>query len=135
VRAGAVLAALALAAGCGGEDGGRAAPAAVVCEVHGRETAGAQLRGGPVTLRLPADEEVIERGGVSVRLLASTERGTAGAIVVAVLDGEGRERARGLYQLGEQVEDQFAGGHGFTGLVAWSDPETGAEIQFFCATG
>lgn len=42
-----------------------------------------------------------------------------------------------LYQLPQDSGpiDQFAGGHGFTGLTYVSHPASGAELQFWCAAG
>ena len=41
-----------------------------------------------------------------------------------------------LYQLPEGAwpEDQFVGGHGFTGLTYAYDPVSGAELQYWCST-
>lgn len=40
-----------------------------------------------------------------------------------------------LYQLeqGGRLVNQFAGGHGFTGLHYVYEPATGSELQFWCA--
>jgi hypothetical protein len=49
----------------------------------------------------------------------------------------GAELARGLYQLDPVggLDDQFIGGHGFTGLAYVFHPDSGAEIQYFCGAG
>jgi hypothetical protein len=117
-----------LASSCGGAGG---AAQSVACDVFGRGATGENLRGEQVTLELPRDEAVIDRPEATVKLTTLTEEGTNGSLVVAILDGQ-REMARGHYQFGDETRNQFRGGHGFTGLVTWRDPATGAEIQYFC---
>lgn len=118
-----------LASSCGGA--GEAAESAT-CDVYGREEQGENLRGEQVTLEFPRDEAVLERDAATVRLTTLTEEGTNGSLVVAIVDEQERELARGHYQLGDETRNQFRGDHGFTGLVTWRDPATGAEIQFYC---
>jgi hypothetical protein len=101
--------------------------------VYVRDAQGERRRHEQVTLRFPRDEAVVEREDGTVRLLTATEEGTAGSLAVIVLNGRGDELARGLYQVSDTLADQFGGGHGFTGLVIWRDPATGAEVQFYCA--
>lgn len=42
-----------------------------------------------------------------------------------------------LYQLELEAgpQNQFVGGHGFTGLSYVTHPQTGAELQFYCVAG
>lgn len=49
----------------------------------------------------------------------------------------GRELFRQLYQLPQDAgpQNQFIGGHGFTGLNYAYHPTSGAELQFWCTAG
>lgn len=122
-----------VAAACQSSDGDDA-PGAIACNVFHRDTPGQQFARGEVSVDVdrPGAEARVEAGRVTVRIVAGREQGTAGSLAVAVLDHDERELARGLYQFQDDVRDQFAGGHGFTGLVSWLDPATGAEVQYFC---
>ena len=58
------------------------------------------------------------------------------ALSIAVIDlDKGSDISRQLYQFDRQnpVENQFVGGHGFTGLNYTFQPGTTAEMQFFCS--
>jgi hypothetical protein len=122
-----ILVALLAACTNGGSDA-----RSLTCNIYGRDTPGQRLRGERVTLNFPRDRAVLKHGSATVHLTTLTEEGTAGSLVVAIVDEAKRELARGHYQLKEEVRDQFGGGHGFTGLVIWRNPATGAEIQYYC---
>ena len=56
-------------------------------------------------------------------------------IIDVLKSGEEAYLTRSLYQLSQErpLENQFSGGHGFTGLHYVHHPETQAELQFFCS--
>ena len=60
--------------------------------------------------------------------------GRALSIAVTNLDS-GNEITRQLYQFDPQnpVENQFIGSHGFTGLNYVFQPDSSADMQFFCS--
>lgn len=110
------------------------APANVIdCHVFYREAAGERRQSRQVSVGVGSrSETVIRAGRFTVHVISSKEEGTSGALVVAVRDARQRELARGLYQFAGELRNQFAGRHGFTGLVVWAAPATGEEVQFYC---
>lgn len=58
-----------------------------------------------------------------------------GNSLVAFVTPPGSEERLGaqLYQFGEGPVSNFAGDHGFTGLVYQYHPESGSELQYWCA--
>lgn len=120
-------------AGCGSGDGTEVKlPERISCRVSVQP---------PVGRRVERTVAVTRARGVDFRVAGQKFRaalfseGAAAAeslsFVIALEDG-GHDLASGLYQFGPDTQNQFAGGHGFTGLVRWVDPESGAEVQYFC---
>ena len=110
-------------------------PAANVidCHVSYREAEGEGLQSRDVSVGVGSrSETAIRLRRVTVHVISLREEGTSGSLVVAVRDARQRELARGHYQFGDEVRNQFTGQHGFTGLVIWRAPETGEEVQFYC---
>jgi hypothetical protein len=110
------------------------APANVIdCHVSYREAAGERRQSRQVSVGVGSGSEtVIRSGSVTVHFISTKEEGTSGSLVVAIRDARQRELARGLYQFADELRNQFAGQHGFTGLVVWGAPATGEEVQFYC---
>ena len=54
------------------------------------------------------------------------------SIVLSAVDGQARVLSI-LYQLSDGLpQNQFAGGHGFTGLLYFTHPTEGGDYQAFC---
>ena len=108
----------------------------VLCEVFYRPGTGQ-----PLAAAIPITLEGNERKGETFAAMAFEANsqddefeGRALSIVVADLE-TGREISRQLYQFDPQnpVENQFIGGHGFTGLIYVFHPGSAAEMQYFCS--
>jgi hypothetical protein len=69
-----------------------------------------------------------------VRLSDDPGEGPSLIISVAAKDSDA-QILRQLYQIDrvKGLQDQFVGGHGFTGLAYAYHPTSGAELQFFCS--
>lgn len=109
----------------------------VVCEVFYRSTSGQGLQAAPLisfaegnhSETLTFDTMVFE-----ARFQDDEFEGRTLSIAVTGLD-TGGDITRQLYQFDRQnpVENQFVGGHGFTGLNYVFQPGSPAEMQFFCS--
>ena len=127
-----------LVASCaaGGNEASPGVSGEIVCEVFYRPTAGQGLEAAPFATFTSGNDRQ-ERQFQDMTFEASFQddefEGRALSIVVADLDS-GEEIARQLYQFDLQhpVENQFIGGHGFTGLVYVFHPTSAAEMQYFC---
>ena len=66
-----------------------------------------------------------------LRRMSGEEEGRS--LSIRVTDGD-RVVTSDLYQLGKSLRDQFAGGHGFTGLRDAYGAD-GSEVQWWCTAG
>jgi hypothetical protein len=109
----------------------------VICEVFYRPTKSQSLEAAPQIAFTEGDEQMtheFEDMAVEVRFQDDQFEGRALYIVVTNLD-TGSEISRQLYQFGPEnpTENQFIGGHGFTGLNYVFHPDSSAEMQYFCS--
>ena len=116
-------------------DGTSGDPGAVVCETFYRPGAGQPLAAAP-PITLTGNERKAETfAAMSFEAFYQEDEfeGQALAIVVGDLEA-GREISRQLYQFDPQnpPENQFIGGHGFTGLNYVFHPGSNAELQYYC---
>ena len=107
----------------------------LICEVFYRPDAGQSLEAAPqITLdgNAPWEHEFAD---MFFEAWYQDDRfeGRALSIVVSVLE-TGAEITRQLYQFDPQnpLQNQFIGGHGFTGLIYIFHPDSNAEMQYFC---
>ncbi len=141
IWAGFALSLLLLQAGaCGGDDDREAAetatPPELTCHLAYRASPSERPEEQPALLLAPGD--VIER--ISFEELAfeatySFDRFEGAALFVDVFGDDGPPALlRTLYQLPSQrsLQNQFEGGHGFTGLVFVRAPTSAAELQYWC---
>jgi hypothetical protein len=117
-------------------DGTSGIPEAVVCETFYRPGPGQPLATAP-----PISLEGNQRRGETFAAMAfeafyQEDEFEGRALSVVVMDLEtGREISRQLYQFDPQnpPENQFIGGHGFTGLNYVFQSGSNAELQYFCS--
>ena len=108
----------------------------IVCEVFYRPTAGQGIKAAPqmtFTGGNAQQSQEFENMAFEARFQDDQFEGRALYIVVTDLE-TGAELTRQLYQFDAEnpVENQFIGGHGFTGLNYVFHPHSSAEMQFFC---
>ena len=122
------------------ESASEAAPSngnTIVCEVFYRSAAGTGLEAA-APIQFTAGNDQQKRNFESMALKAHFQddeyEGRALSIAVTNLEN-GAEITRQLYQFDLQnpVENQFVGGHGFTGLNYVFQPDSTAEMQYFCS--
>jgi hypothetical protein len=111
---------------------------AIVCEVFYRGISGGPLETAPeIRFSNGNDQHTHTFDQLTFSAIYQDDEfeGRALSIVITNSDG-GTEISRQLYQFDPQnpVENQFIGGHGFTGLNYVFLPESAAEIQYFCST-
>ena len=109
----------------------------IVCEVFYRSSTGKGLDSAPlITFSDGNDQKIYEFETMvfEARFQDDDYEGHALSIVITNLEN-GEEITRQLYQFDPQnpVENQFIGGHGFTGLNYVFQPDSSAEMQFFCS--
>jgi hypothetical protein len=106
------------------------------CEVYYRSKAGLPLESAPVTpLAEHNDQIVIEFDDMVFEARYQVDEFEGRALYISVTDlDSGTEINRVLYQFDDQnpPENQFVGGHGFTGLNYLYHPSSSAEMQYFC---
>ena len=109
----------------------------IVCEVFYRPSAGGGFEEAPATTFAGGYEEKDLRfENMSFHAGFQDDQYEGRALSVAVTDLEtGADISRQLYQFDPQnpPENQFIGGHGFSGLQYVFHPDSGAEIQYFCS--
>jgi len=107
------------------------------CEVFYRSKAGLPLEPAPVTpLEEHNDQLVIEFEDMVFEARYQVDKFEGRALTISVSElGSGTEINRVLYQFDDQnpPENQFIGGHGFTGLNYLYHPNSSAEMQYFCS--
>jgi hypothetical protein len=109
----------------------------IVCEVFYRSTTGAGLESAPEISFSGGTEEqsrTFTNMNFNARFQDDDFEGRALSIAIMDLDNDA-EISRQLYQLDPQnpLENQFIGGHGFSGLNYVFHPDTSAEMQYFCS--
>ena len=109
----------------------------IVCEVFYRSTSGQSLQAAPlISFTKGSDSETLTFDTMVLEAHFQDDQYEGRALSIAVSDLDtGSEITRQLYQFDQQnpVENQFVGGHGFTGLNYVFQPDTPAEMQFFCS--
>lgn len=121
-----------LLAACSSPAGGRGIPGHVLCEVMYRHDGLTSNQSVKVTT---ADPQKVQFADLAFEARYSTPQTESPALAVTVVTPDGQPVVNTLYQLDRTRPpvNQFAGGHGFTGLVYAFAP-SGAELQFFCQT-
>ena len=113
-------------------------PKSVSCEVYYRSAPGRPLGGSALTLSTDGAQEALDFDDLRFEATFLSDAGEGKSLSVVVMDVNGRaELARGLYQIDPQkgLNNQFVGGHGFTGLIYVFQPVSDSEVQYFCAAG
>ena len=109
----------------------------IICEVFYRPGAGGDLEAAPlITFTEGNDLQVHEFETMTFEASFQDDAYEGRALRIAVTNPEnGDEITLQLYQFDPQnpVENQFVGGHGFTGLNYVFQPDSSAEMQFFCS--
>jgi hypothetical protein len=127
-------------AGCNFSEGGNSgeSPKAItiICEVFYRADPGEALSPAPV-IKFPGGSDqkylVFDDLTFNARVQDDEFEGRALYIAITGVD-ETKEISRQLYQFNAEnpPENQFIGGHGFTGLQYLFSPFSSGEIQYFC---
>jgi hypothetical protein len=109
----------------------------IVCEVFYRSGAGQSFESAPL-MKFTGGTEKQSQAFDELLFEAwfQDDEFEGRALSIVIVDSEkDREIARQLYQFDPQnsVENQFVGGHGFTGLNYVFHPNSVAEIQYFCS--
>lgn len=96
------------------------APAEPLGEIRLSGAADRSVRAGPFRFRAVYYEDRYESSSLSTYVYSNAT---------------GRQIEHSLFQFGSprRLVNQFAGGHGFTGLRYVSDPGSAAELQYFCS--
>ena len=109
----------------------------IVCEVFYRSTSGQSLQPAPlISFNEGSDKETLTFDTMVFDAHFQDDEYEGRALSIAVTDLDtGSDITRQLYQFDQQnpVENQFVGGHGFTGLNYIFQPDSSAEMQFFCS--
>ena len=109
----------------------------IVCEVFYRSTSGQSLQPAPlISFSEGSDKETLTFDTMVFDAQFQDDEYEGRALSIAVTDLDtGSDITRQLYQFDQQnpVENQFVGGHGFTGLNYVFQPDSSAEMQFFCS--
>ena len=128
-----------LAAGCSrsNEDAGgqSVVPVSIDCSVFYRPSASESLSESAVTLTTNADHEVIAFDDMEFNAEYWDDQFEGRSLLISVTSLDtGDEIVRQLYQMdrGKSLNNQFIGGHGFTGLIYVYHPSSTAELQCFC---
>ncbi len=129
-----------LVSGCGlnetSSKGDASEPLLIACEVFYRPGAEMPLEAAPEITFLGGSERQFaefERLIFDAKFQDDPYEGRALSIHITTPDG-GDVLTSQLYQFDSQnlPKNQFIGGHGFTGLVYIFDPDSSAEMQYFC---
>ena len=108
----------------------------IVCEVFYRSTSGQSLQSAPpISFSEGSDSETLTFDTMVFEARFQDDEYEGRALSIAVTDLDtGNDITRQLYQFDSQnpVENQFVGGHGFTGLNYVFQPGSSPEMQFFC---
>ena len=109
----------------------------IVCEVFYRPDAGVGLETAPlITFSGGNESKSHQFETMSLEARFQDDEFEGRALSIAVSDLESKEEiTRQLFQFDPQnpVENQFIGGHGFTGLNYVFQAGSSAEIQYFCS--
>ena len=109
----------------------------IVCEVFYRSTPSQSLQSAPlISFTEGSDSETLTFETMVFEAHFQDDEYEGRALSIAVTDLDtGSNVTRQLYQFDQQnpIENQFVGGHGFTGLNYVFQPDTSAEMQFFCS--
>ncbi len=107
----------------------------LICEIFYRAGAGQNLDAAPQITLEGNMQNKIEFSDMAFEASYQDDQfeGQTLSIVILNLD-TGAEISRQLFQFDPQnpLENQFIGGHGFTGLNYLFHPDLAAEMQFFC---
>lgn len=110
-------------------------PAAIACQVFYRPSTASSLEGTTITLEEATPRETISYAEVTFHAHYTVDQGEGRSLAVFIADADsGEEIVRQLYQIDSQkgLDNQFVGGHGFTGLAYFYHPTSEAELQYFC---
>jgi hypothetical protein len=113
-------------------------PDSVTCEVFYRPSPGAPFAESTLTLSTAGAQESLTFENMRFGATFLSDAGEGQSLSIVVSDSNtGDELTRGLYQLDPQsgLQDQFIGGHGFTGLAYVYHPTSDSEVQYFCGVG
>ena len=128
-------------AGPVGEGGGpEAAPGSaeltIECHVFYRASPSESLsEDSPLTFTSGGDQGRVLFDDLAFQATYNDDEFEGRSFLISVEDpGSGDQVVRQLYQIdrGEKLENQFVGGHGFTGLAYVYHRASGAEMQYFC---
>lgn len=110
-------------------------PDSVSCEVFYRPAPGASFADSTLTLSTAGDRQSLAFEDMAFAATLVSDVGEGQSLSIVVSDSKtGAELTRGLYQFDPQagLQDQFIGGHGFTGLAYVFHPASDSEVQYFC---
>ena len=112
-------------------------PIRITCEVFYRPGAGMALEAAPeITFAGGNERQAVSYDSLSFEgvFQDDTYEGRALSINITAPQKSSKITSQ-LYQFDSlnPPENQFIGGHGFTGLVYVFDPESSAEMQYFCS--
>lgn len=89
-----------------------------------------QIPKGPVP-EIALKPDVVKARHADFEMVLSNDRGS---VMLDVMDAKtGQQLQRSLWQFSSVPRNIFPG-QGFTGLIYFNHPETGAELQYFCRT-
>ena len=123
-------AAVLLLTACGGD--GSALDGEFRCSFFFRESS-EQPSFEEQVLAIPPNQDVVATlGKLDLKARFSSDQFEGNAFSLSVAAGETSVWSA-LYQFGDTLpENQFAGGHGFTGLIYLTHPSEGGDYQLFC---
>jgi hypothetical protein len=113
-------------------------PESISCEVFYRSLAGGSMEGSTVTLSTNGDRQSLTFDDLGFEAVFLSDAGEGQSLSISITDLHANsELTRALYQIDQQngLNDQFIGGHGFTGLAYVYHPASDSELQYFCLTG
>lgn len=117
------------------DDGSGHVPESISCEVFYRASAGGSLEGSSLTLSTNGDRQSLTFDDMRFEVVFLSDAGEGQSLSISVTDlHTNSELTRALYQIDRQkgLNDQFIGGHGFTGLAYIYHPTSEGELQYFC---
>jgi hypothetical protein len=108
----------------------------VTCEVFYRPAAGQALSPAPVIMfKSGSDHKYLVFDDMTFNARFQDDQYEGRALFLNVTGvHQSEEFSRQMYQFDGQnpPENQFIGGHGFTGLIYVFNPKTSSEMQYFC---
>lgn len=123
--------------GEGGSGGGASTASAIHCEVFYRAGPGDALSPAPViTFQGGSDQKYLAFDDMTFNARFQDDEFEGRALYIAITGSdEVTEISRQLYQFDAEnpPENQFIGGHGFTGLQYVFSPSSLGEMQYFCS--